>query len=48
MIQPIAVVGPIDDQPLWGVGQEPTVDRLLYESDLMRGCARDCDGNRET
>jgi hypothetical protein len=34
-MQPVAVVGPIADQALGSDSEEPTVDRLLYESDLM-------------
>ncbi len=47
LIQPVAVVGPIADQALGRGREEPAVDRLLYEGDLMGRCACDPNGDRK-
>jgi hypothetical protein len=36
LIQRVAVIGPVTDQPLRGVLEESVVDRLFDERDLMR------------
>ncbi len=47
-VQSVAVVGPVADQALGSGREEPVVDRLLYEGELMGRCACDSDGDRET
>ncbi len=48
LVQSVAVVGPVADQALGSGREEPVVDRLLYEGDLMGRCACDPNGDRKT
>ncbi len=48
LIQSVAVVGPVADQALGRGREEPTVDRLFYEGDLMGRRACDSNGDGKT
>jgi len=47
LVQSVAVVGPVANQALGSGREEPVVDRLLHEGDLMGRCACDPNGDRK-